>query len=115
MITIKKCSQADKEHKNSTRQYAHTYHHKNVICLAGAWKDLSVDHQMGILAHEVGHLLVGKVEHSELEADKTANKFFDIHIRYKDSKYGNRLQYLNLNDSMNVWEWLNDNVRVEGK
>lgn len=113
MIIIKKCSQADKEHKNSTRQYAHTFHKKGVICLAGAWKDLSIEQHMGIIAHEIGHLLVGEIEHSELEADKAANKFFDIRIHYEDSKYGNHLQYLNLNDTMNVWEWLNNNARIE--
>lgn len=109
MFIIKKCSQADREHNDSTRQYAHTYHHNNVICIAKAWKDLSIDHQIGILAHEIGHLLLRGTDHSESEADIIANKFFDIHIRYKNSKYGNDLQYLTLNDTMNVWDWLNKN------
>ena len=113
MITLKRCALADKEHKNSTRQYAHTYHHKNVICLAGAWKDISMDHQMGILAHEVGHLITGVADHTELEADKVANKFFNIHIRYKGSKYGERLQYLTLSDTMNVWKWLYKHVKFK--
>ena len=109
-IHIERCSVADKDHKHSTRQYAHVGHTPKTICLALAWKHISIDHQMGVLAHEVGHLLHGKVEHTEGEADKEANKFFSIKILYKDSKYGKRLQYLNLDDTMNVWEWLNKNV-----
>lgn len=116
MIIVKRCSIADKDHKASLRQYAHTFHHKdNVICITSEWITLSIDHQMGLIAHEVGHLLNGPIEHTEEEADRVANKFFNIHIKYKDSQYGKRLQYLSLNDTMNVWEWLEDNIKFEGR
>lgn len=110
MITVRRCEIADKDHKHSLRQYAHTYHHNNVICIARAWMDLPIDNQMGILAHEIGHLISGVGDHTELEADKVANKFFGIHIRYKGSEYGEHLQYLSLNDTMNVWECVIEHV-----
>lgn len=112
MIILIQCGIADRDHKNSLRQYAHTLHYRNTICIAGVWAKLPIDYQMGVIAHEVGHLLAGNVEHSEEEADSLANKFFHIRIRYKNGVYGKHLQWLSLNDIMNVWEWSNSNIAM---
>lgn len=113
MITIKPCKLADKDHIESLRQYAHTYHIKgNVICVAGAWATLPIGIQMGLIAHEVGHLLAGHVEHAEEEADRLANKFFGITIRYRNSSYGKNLQYLSDKDTNIVYGWVLDNISV---
>jgi hypothetical protein len=110
MITIIQCGIADRDHEDSIRQYAHTMHYKNTICIAGEWRGLPINFQMGVIAHEVGHLLFGSTDHTEQDADKAANKFFDIKIKYKDSSHGKRLQWLSLNDTMNVWEWTSSNT-----
>lgn len=114
MITIRKCKLADDDHVKSLRQYAHTYHVKGtVICVAGAWTTLPLYVQMGLIAHEVGHLLAGHVDHAESEADRLANKFFDITIRYRDSAYGKNLQYLTNKDTNVVYGWVLDNASIE--
>jgi hypothetical protein len=116
MITVRRCSSADKEHAVSNRQYAHVHHMKDdVICVAGAWITLPLEMEMGLIAHEVGHLLVGRTDHSEDEADRLADKFFKITIRYMDTLYGKRLQCLSHKDTMKVYLWVLDNVKFEGR
>lgn len=113
MISIKRCSNANTDHKINRRQYAHTYHLCNVICVADEFVSLPLETQMGIIAHEVGHLLIGKENHSEKEADRVANKFFKIVIRYRDAAYGNDLQYLSVSDLLKVYDWVTENIEVK--
>lgn len=117
-IIIRRCILADKEHSISERQYAHVHHvDGRVICVAGSWITLPIEIEMGLVAHEVGHLLAGKnnIEHSEAKADEVANKFFKITILYRNTVYGDRLQYLTHRDTMKVYEWVIDNVKFEGR
>lgn len=117
-VIIRKCVLADREHNVNTRQYAHVHHiDGRVICVAGAWITLPLEIEMGLIAHEVGHLLAGKMdmEHSEAKADEVADKFFKITVLYKSTVYGNRLQYLTHRDTMKVYEWVIDNVKFEGR
>lgn len=116
MVTVRRCNSADAEHKVSERQYAHVHHVKgHIICVAGAWIELPLENEMGLIAHEIGHLLAGRTDHSEDEADRLANKFFSITIRYRDSIYGNHLQLLSHKDAMKVYLWVLDNVKFEGR
>lgn len=112
MITVRQCRLADKEHRHSLRQYAHVHHVKdNVICIAEAWADLPISNMMGLIAHEVGHLLMGETDHSEDEADDAGNKFFRVKIKYRDDRYGDSLQYLSHYDMLRVYEWVLKNVK----
>lgn len=113
MLKLKICKVADKDHKESLRQYAHVYHKKDVICVAPSFFRLPLEHQTGLIAHEVGHLLAGESEDREYKADEAANSFFKIKIKYKDSPYGERLQYLTVKESRNVLDWMFFNVIVE--
>jgi hypothetical protein len=107
---------ADKEHKLSERQYAHVHHAKGyTICVAGAWLMLPLHTEMGLIAHEVGHLLAGETEHTEAEADRLGNKFFKVTVKYRNTVYGDRLQYLSHRDAMKVFNWVLDNVKFEGR
>lgn len=111
MVTIRQCRGAGIEHNKSLRQYAHTYHIKgDVVCVTAAWKTIPIEYQMGLIAHEIGHLLAGNVEHPEKEADRLAQMFFGIRIRYRNSSYGKRLQYLNDDDTNIVYGWVLDNA-----
>jgi len=90
-IRVELCKQADDEHRASIRQYAHTHHHDNVICFARAATNLTDNQFWAIMAHEIGHLIAG-YEGSESDANRAANQFFGIKIRYRDSKNGERLE-----------------------
>ncbi len=92
---IRICPVANLEHKISKRQYAHTYHYPNVICVAEDFLDLPDEHYYGILYHEIGHLLAGP-EGGEKDADRAVLKTMGIKIKYKDSKYGDNLEYIDL-------------------
>lgn len=56
------CDQADREHRKSWRQFAHSCHHKDIVCWAPAAEteltDLEID---GIAAHELGHIVADEM------------------------------------------------------
>lgn len=91
MIKIKICKQANEEHKASIRQYAHTGHYKNVICVANAIVDLPMNYMIAIILHEIGHLKSGG---GEIQANNWVLRKCGIRIMYKDSEYGNNLEYI---------------------
>lgn len=99
-IELRRCDQANKEHKESLRQYAHTYHkRRGVICVADAFFHLTLNHRMGLLAHEIGHILMGPQYHDEEEADLAFKVKYGIHIYYADSTEGDNLQFLQDSDA----------------
>lgn len=91
--SVKQCDQCDQEHADSKRQYAHTFHKMNTICVAKAFYDLPQSWQFAILLHEVGHLLAGP-KGSEDAANKAAQKASGIPIVYKDGPYGEELEWI---------------------
>lgn len=97
-LKIRICDLANKEHEDSLRQYAHTFHRSDYICLATEFFELPIDYAMGILAHEVGHLLSGS-NSSELEADHAVMRKLGVTIHYMDSKFGDSLQTLDRDDT----------------
>lgn len=104
MVKICFCGLADREHTRSKRQYAHTYHKRNVICFAQAANDLTEAQYWAILAHEVGHLLVG-FEGSERDANTAANRFFGVRIFYRDSPQGKHLETASKRDVERIKNW----------
>lgn len=91
-IEVKHCHQADFEHAQSIRQYAHTFHRPgNVICVAKAFWDLPYHHQLGLYIHEVGHLLAPN-EKDELMVDRIGSQYFGVPIYRIDSPYGKNLE-----------------------
>lgn len=65
--------------------------------MARAIGNLTPNQFWAILAHEVGHLLAG-YEGSESDANRAANEFFGIKIRYQDSQNGKHLQTMSSED-----------------
>jgi 3-dehydroquinate synthase class II len=115
MIIVRYCKEADEDHAKKLRQYAHTYHYKNDVCVTKAFKVLPLEIQMGLIAHEVGHLLAGHTDHTEAEANRLANKFFGIRMHYRDfSMYGEHLEVLSRKDTEKVHEWVLNNVAFKG-
>jgi predicted Zn-dependent protease len=57
-IALTQCSQAEQEHLDKWRQFAHTGHLKGKICLApSAWKEFTPREALGVIAHELGHII----------------------------------------------------------
>lgn len=104
MTKICFCSLADREHARSRRQYAHTYHRPDVICFARAVDELTDAQYWAILAHEVGHLLVG-YEGTERDANRAANAFFGVKILYRDSPQGEHLETASKRDVAKIRNW----------
>lgn len=100
-VTVRLCQLADKDHQRSKRTYAHTYHRSSVVCVARAFNDLPPRYSWAILAHEVGHLIAGP-EGSEEDADRMAEEFFKITMRYHDSEYGKSLQTVSISDAQRI-------------
>jgi hypothetical protein len=93
---VKVCKHADADHAKKKRQYAHTFcagNRSRVICVAGAFFDLPIGHQAGILAHEVGHILAGW-NGGEADADAHAEILLGVTITYRDGPHGKNLQWL---------------------
>ena len=70
---------------------------------------IPVPHQMGLLAHEIGHLILlarGKENHNEPEADRAIEDLLGIKIRYKSGKYGDDLQCLSGGDTDTMLSFL---------
>ncbi len=97
-LHIRKCKQADYEHGLHKRQYAHVGHIKDIICVSKEFYRLPIQHSIGIIVHEVGHLLTMKYSRSnnERDANRMAKQYFGVSVKYIDTKYGNRLEYISL-------------------
>jgi hypothetical protein len=105
-IKIKHCSEADEEHAASFRQYAHTFHYPNIICVAKAFWKLPEGYLMGILAHEIGHIL-SDGKGGEEGANREMYKRYGIHIQYVDSEYGRNLEYISKEDIRTIFNRIN--------
>lgn len=106
-INLKHCHEADLEHYSALRQYAHTGHFKNTICFAESFIDLPRHHQAGLLAHEIGHIimLLKRQDHYEPDADEAARRYLDVSVRYAaKTPWGEDLQYLILRDVVRLME-----------
>ncbi len=95
-IVVHHCHEADTEHAESRRQYAHVGHHEGtVICVARAFDTLPLEYQRGLIFHELGHLALLDLHpnHSEREADLVAWYRYRVKIEYQNSEHGRRLQW----------------------
>jgi hypothetical protein len=87
------CDEAEREHKENRRQYAHTFHYPQTICIVDAFWRLPRTHRDAIILHEFGHLLAGP-DASETAADDAVARIAGGKIRYVDSRYGADLETL---------------------
>lgn len=92
-LSVETCSQADTEHKNSQRQYAHTFHRQGVICVSKAFWQLPERTRIAILLHEAGHILAGQ-RAGEVAANNAAERYSGVAIEYRDSPHGQELEWI---------------------
>jgi hypothetical protein len=111
---IRVCKIANEDHAESVRVYAHTFHRKNVICVADAFWDLPEIYQVAILLHEVGHLLAGQ-RASEDAANKAVKKASGVTIWHKDTRYGEELEWISPSNKKRAKEFLGLVRRAEGR
>lgn len=88
---VEQCGLADQEHEKSRRQYAHTFHRPGVICIASEFLRLPEVNRLGILLHELGHLMSGQSA-PESAANKTVTRASGIPIEMVSSEHGERLE-----------------------
>ncbi len=95
-VRVQPCPRAEREHRRSRRQYAHVFHAPPpIVCAARAFWALPARHQVGVLVHELGHLALGPGHPGgERAADAEARRRFGVRIRYRDTRWGRRLQTL---------------------
>jgi hypothetical protein len=91
------CPVADTEHLKSKRQYAHTYHHDNVICVANAFCGLPLENRAGIMLHEVGHLVAGP-KAGEKKTNDVIEQKTGVRIDYRDGVGGKQLEWISQSD-----------------
>ena len=77
----RKCRVAELDHAQDGRVFAHVFHHAGlIICLCRAFDKLPLGHRIGILLHEIGHLMS---DGGEAEADLWVQDNLDIDIDFK--------------------------------
>ncbi len=85
----------DREHARDCRRYAQMYPHNFRFQFARAILKLPEKHRLGLLAHEVGHLIAVRRhgDTSEDGADDQSRKVLGITIGYDHAWDGRGLQY----------------------
>ena len=84
-LKVQKCSDIDAEAGPRTvqeraRMYAHVGHVPGVICIASDFEELPMTHQIGVLLHEIGHVLACKG--GEPQADIACKEKLGVTIQY---------------------------------
>lgn len=92
-LSLRVCREADLEHSKDRRQYAHTFHKHQTVCVARAIKTIPDEWKLAILLHEIGHILAG-YSASEQAATDAVVRDSGIPISYQDGPYGSNLEYI---------------------
>lgn len=81
MHVTQACRMVEKDHRDDPRVYAHVFHRPDMtICLCKAYSKLMMGHKIGLLVHEIGHLMS---DGGEAEADLWAHENLGINIGFK--------------------------------
>lgn len=90
---VEECAQANQEHHDCQRQYAHVFHKDGVICVAHAFWTLPERLRLAILLHEAGHILAGP-RGGEVAANRAAERYSGVPIAYRDCRFGTELEWI---------------------
>lgn len=88
------CSRAKQEHDESGRQFAHVFHRPNVVCVAPEIFELPGAYVSGILIHELGHVALACLPHSEAQADRMATIISGIEVQRRDYRKLKNLEFV---------------------
>lgn len=67
------------------------------MCLAYEFADLPERFRLGLLMHELGHILAGPSK-GEKAANDAIRNYSGVKIHYGPSKYGENLEYISKSD-----------------
>jgi hypothetical protein len=81
VYTLQSCPLVEREHREARRQYAHVFHIANQVCVARAIAELPEKYRLGILMHELGHIMAGP-KGSEEAANNAVFEQTGIRIYY---------------------------------
>jgi len=104
-VRVETCPLANQEHQHSHRQYAHVFHYDRLVCVAKAFWDLPERIRLAILLHEVGHILAGEPA-GEKAANNAIERASGIDIQYRDSEWGENLEWIRPDDVVAAKEYL---------
>lgn len=99
-VKIDQCNLAEQDHAEMERVHAHTMHKDRVICVCDSFWDLPDGNQLGIIFHELGHIMDSEMEESqlrcevkdaEIRADMISELYFGMKIYYDK----NKIQWVN--------------------
>lgn len=76
-------------HSRSARRYCLTDLDTSTLHIAPQFRLLPYKQRFGLFAHEIGHLLLADVEHTEAEADAAAEAALGCNISY-DRRWGGK-------------------------
>lgn len=79
---FRKCKLAERDHAEDPRVFAHVFCRRaGTICLCKDFDLLPLGHQIGIIIHEIGHLMS---KGGEAEADLWVQDNLDVDIEFKN-------------------------------
>lgn len=93
-IRLEICPRAAQEHAESGRQFAHTLHKPGVVCLAPEIFSLPQCYIAGILIHELGHVALAGMQHTEEQADIMATIISGVAVQRRDYRKLKNLEYV---------------------
>lgn len=65
-VQVEFCKLADQHHQKKWRNFAHTNHHVYTVCFAkAAEQDLTDEEILGVIAHELGHIVGTRLRYPE--------------------------------------------------
>lgn len=82
------CPQAEAEHRESERQFAHVGCGRAplTICYARSMNDLPLEYKLGVVVHEFGHFVAGgpdlRRRHGEADANAAGEAVTGIAVRF---------------------------------
>jgi hypothetical protein len=114
MINVEICPLAQKEHDKSNRQYAHTLHIPNTICISEELLELPFGYVCGLILHEMGHLELENETHTEKDADVIGGELAGVKIERRDTNtYGEDLEYVKVKDIEIAKEYIEENTNLQ--
>lgn len=81
------CALIRRMRKSNPRAFFHVNHRRNTVCTVPEASWLAMGHIVGLIAHELGHLIAGRAwdRSAQHDADEAVRRFLKLPIRYRGS------------------------------
>ena len=109
-LTLRLCRQAQQEHRQSCRQFAHVFHVENRICVTPEFYELPQTYRMGILLHELGHIALQSHDHSEAQADEIVFIMSGVRLHRRTYRGMKRLECIERAQTTRARRFITENI-----